>query len=51
VRGLGRKRRAGSVMGGDWGDVQKSREIEQRCIAMGDWELGIATRKSQMPGK
>jgi hypothetical protein len=26
-------------------------EIEQRCVAMGDGELGVKTRKSQMPGK
>jgi hypothetical protein len=26
-------------------------EIEQRCVAMGDGELGVATRKSQMLGK
>jgi hypothetical protein len=29
----------------------QGQEIEQRCVAMGDGELGIATRKSQMPGK
>jgi len=33
---------------GWYGEVQ---EIEQRCIAMGDGELGVATSKSQMPGK
>jgi hypothetical protein len=26
-------------------------KIEQRCVAIGDGELGVATRKSQMPGK
>jgi hypothetical protein len=31
--------------------MEKGQEIEQRCIAMGDGELGVATRKSQMPGK
>ena len=30
---------------------REGHKIEQRCIAVGDWELGIATRKSQMPGK
>ena len=29
----------------------EDQEIEQRCVAMGDGELGVATRKSQMPGK
>jgi hypothetical protein len=37
-------------MGGDRGDTE-GHEIEQRCIAMGDGELRVATRKSQMPGK
>jgi hypothetical protein len=30
---------------------REGQEIEQRCVAMGDGELGVATRKSQMPGK
>ena len=38
-------------MGGDGEDVQRGQEIEQRCVAMGDGELGVATRKSQMPRK
>ena len=29
----------------------EGQEIEQRCVAMGDGELGVATRKSQTPGK
>jgi hypothetical protein len=29
----------------------KSQEIEKRCVAMGDVALGVATGKSQMPGK
>jgi hypothetical protein len=29
----------------------ESREFEQRCITMGYGEMGIATNKSQMPGK
>jgi hypothetical protein len=33
------------------GRCTESQEIEQRCIAMGDGELGVANRKSQMPGK
>jgi hypothetical protein len=31
--------------------MYKGQEIEQRCIAMGNEELGLATRNSQMPGK
>ena len=34
-----------------WRRCTEGQEIEQRCVAMGDGELGIATRKSQMPGK
>ena len=26
-------------------------EIEQRCVAMGDGDLWLVTKKSQMPGK
>ena len=48
-RGMG-KRRAESGMGGDRGDVE-GREFDQRCVGMGDGELEVATRKSQMPGK
>ena len=29
----------------------KGREIEQKCVTVGDGELGIATRMSQMTGK
>jgi hypothetical protein len=29
----------------------RGQEIEQCAVAMGNGELGIATRKSQMPGK
>ena len=31
--------------------IYRSQEFEQRCVAMGDKELGVATSKSQMPGK
>jgi hypothetical protein len=36
-----------------WEEIEEMyrEEIEQRSVAMGDGELGIATRKSQMPGK
>jgi hypothetical protein len=34
-----------------WWRCTEGQEIEQRCVAMGNGELGVATRKSQMPGK
>ena len=43
-RGRG-KREEESGIGGD------GQEIDQRCAAMGDGELRVATRKSQMPGE
>ena len=33
------------------GSCTECEEIEQRCVAMGDGELWVATRKSQMPRK
>jgi hypothetical protein len=32
-------------------EITGGQEIEQRCVAMGDGKLGVATRKSQLPGK
>ena len=55
--GLGRKRRGGGEKrsriryGRRWRRCTEGQEIEQRCVAMGDGELGVATRKSQMPEK
>jgi hypothetical protein len=43
------KREEESGIGADGGD--EGQEIEQNCLVMGDGEPGIATRKSQMPGK
>jgi hypothetical protein len=34
-----------------WKRCTKVQEIEQRCVAMWDEEVRVATRKSQMPGK
>ena len=53
---LGRKRRGGGEKrriryGRRWRRCTEGQKIEQRCVAMGDGELGVATRKSQMPGK
>jgi hypothetical protein len=30
---------------------RENQEVEQKYVAMGDGELGVTTRKSQMPGK
>jgi hypothetical protein len=48
---FGRKRRGGKERGGDGRKYREGQEIEQRCVAMGDGELEVVTRKSQMPGK
>jgi hypothetical protein len=44
------KEGAGSGVGRDR-EMFRDQEIEQRCIAMGGGELGLVTRKAQMPGK
>ena len=31
--------------------MYRGSEIEQRCVVIGDGELGVPTRISQMPGK
>jgi hypothetical protein len=36
-------------MGGDEGEVE-SQKFESRCGAVGEGELMLSTRKSQMPG-
>ena len=45
------KKRGRIKYGRKWRKYKEGEEIEQRCVAMGDRELGVATRKSQMPGK
>ena len=54
-RGLGEREMGGKSgrirYGRRWRRCTEGQEIEQRCVAMGDGELGVATRKSQMPGK
>jgi hypothetical protein len=45
------KKRGGIRYGKSWRRYTESQGIEQRCVAMGDGELGVATRKSQMPGE
>ena len=34
-----------------WRRCRKGQKIVQNCVAMGDGELGVAIRKSQMLGK
>ena len=45
--GEGRGNRCGRRVGRS----TEGNDIEQKYAAVGDWELGIATRKSQMSGK
>jgi hypothetical protein len=56
--GLGRERggegKRGQEQGQVWEEMGRCIEgqvIEQWCVAVGDGEFGVATRKSQMPGK
>jgi hypothetical protein len=58
--GLGRKPGGGGKKGTEeiweeygrrWNRCTEGQEIEQRCVAKGDRELGVANRNSQMPGK
>ena len=50
--GTGRKREgegkeeAVSAMGRDRREVQRVKKLNQRCVAVGDGKLGVATRKS-----
>jgi hypothetical protein len=39
------------MYGRKWRRCTEGQKIEQRCIAMGDGDLGVAIRKSQMQGK
>ena len=32
------------------GESTEGQELQSRCVAVGERELGVATRKSQMPG-
>jgi hypothetical protein len=48
--GLGRKRRGGRGKEGKnqvWEEME-GQEVEQRCVAVWNGDLGVATRKSQM---
>ena len=45
------KKRSRIRYGRRWRRCTEGQEIEQRCVAMGDGELGLAIRKSQMPRK
>jgi len=45
------ERRGRIRYGRRWGRCTEGQKIKHRCVAMGDGELGLAIRKSQMPGK
>jgi hypothetical protein len=49
----GRGKKLGRIRCGrkQLGKSTEGQEIEWRYVAVGDGELGVATRKSQMPGK
>ena len=47
----GGKKRGRIRYGRRWRRYTEGQEIKQRCVAMGDGELGVATRKPQLPGK
>ena len=55
-KGSGRERGKGRKRGGkircekSLGRSTEGQEIEPCCVAVGDGELEVATRKSQMPG-
>jgi hypothetical protein len=56
LEGLGRKSRGreekrGKIRYGRKRRCTEGQEIEQRCVAMGDGKLGLATRKYQISGK
>ena len=48
-KGEGKKRRIRFER--RWRRCTEGQEIEQRCVAMGDGKLGLATRKYQISGK
>jgi hypothetical protein len=51
-REAGERKKTGRIKYGIiWRRYTEGQEIEQRCLAMGDGGLVVATRKSQMPGK
>lgn len=51
-RERGRGKRALSGVGGDRRDVQRVRKLNRDCsISFGGWEMGLANKKSQRPGK
>jgi hypothetical protein len=48
----GEEKKKGRIRyGRRWMRCTEGQEIEQRSVAMGDGEMVVATRKSQMPGK
>ena len=55
-RGMWEEERKGRKKGGQfrhgkrWGRSTEGQEFERRYVAVGEGELGVAIRKSQMPG-
>ena len=47
----GERKRRGRIRYGRRWRCTEGQEIEQRYVVVGDGELGVATRKSQMLGK
>ena len=54
--GFGRERGGGGKKGGQfrygrsWGRSREGQEFESKCVVVREGELGVSTRKSQMPG-
>ena len=44
------KKKGGIRYGRKWRRYTEGQEFEQRCVAIGHGELGVATRKCQMSG-
>jgi hypothetical protein len=47
----GKRKKKGRIWYGRWRRCTEGQKIEQRYVTMRAGELGVATRKSQMPGK
>jgi hypothetical protein len=45
------KKRGRIRYGRRWRKCTEGQKVEQKCVAMRDGGLGVATRTSQMPGK
>ena len=51
LRGAEEEGKGGRIRyGRRWGRSTEDQEIEWRCVVVRDGEMGVANRKSQMPG-